>query len=305
MITTLTEQQIAKFPQYIAEWTKRVLEVPQRTLEDAIIDFSLFYKDVLKKPSVPIVILDSPLECWLAVLMFTQNQNRSQVWSQVESQVRSQVQSQVANRVGNFIWPYWDAQFWAGFFSYYEYMRVELGVNFNKKYEVLKSCQQYGLVWPLDDICIVCQPMTICKRNIANQLHCETGPAVSYNGKNEIYALNGVVVPEKWVLTRAENIDPQEVMRETNVEIRRELLRKVGIERMLSALNAKVLDKKGDYELLSVKLSEEIPDARYLKMINPSIKIYHAEAVEPNISTVDAALLWRNNQMFVNPEILT
>lgn len=98
---------------------------------------------------------------------------------------------------------------------------------------------------------------------------------------------------EKDVMTPAEKIDPKEILKRENVDERRELIRKVGIERMLSVLKNKELDKKGDYCLLSVELSETIKDARYLKMKNPSIGIWHLEGVARECNTVQDALNWR------------
>jgi hypothetical protein len=355
MITKLTKKQINKFPKYVAEWTQKGLTTERQSLENAIIDFGNFQKLVLKKEKIAsVVILDSPMQCWIAVGMIVslknlsdsqvqsqvesqvwsqvwsqvssqvysqvnsqvnsqvQSQVQSQVWSQVSSQVKlqvklqvnSQVQSQVQSRIKDFVYPYFDCQFWAGWFSFYEFMRNELGVSYEKEYESFKSCQKYGMVFPLDELCIVCQPPTVIKKN-NNGLHCSDGPALSYNGDNEIYALNGVSMPKEYVLTSAENIAAEMVMKETNVEIRRELLRKVGIERLLNDLPQKVLDTVGNYELYSLDLSDELKNCRYLKMTNPSVGVFHLEGVEPSINTVKEALKWRNNNMFVDAEILT
>jgi hypothetical protein len=65
------------------------------------------------------------------------------------------------------------------------------------------------------------------------------------------------------------------------------------------------LDRQNEYELYSIELSEEVKDARYLKMTNPSIGCFHMEGVAPEINNVKEALLWRNEQMFENAEVLT
>jgi hypothetical protein len=94
-------------------------------------------------------------------------------------------------------------------------------------------------------------------------------------------------------------------MSETNADIRRELLRKVGIERMLANLPHKVVSKRGDYELLSVDLTETVKGAIYLKMLNQSIGVYHMEGVPRECKTVDEALSWRNGGSFIDAEVLT
>ena len=308
MITNLTKVQTDKFPEYVREWVARGLTTKQRSLDDAIIDFGNFQKYILKKEIAPVVILNSPLECRVAVCLTKAlfQESNCQVGSQVQSQVESQVWSQVESQVPNFVYPYFDCQFQASWFSFYEFVKNELGVIYPnlKEYEYLKNCIGYGMVFPLDELCIVCQPPTEIHRN-TNGLHNENGPALTYSGQNEIYALNGVTMDKQYVLAKAEDISSQDVLRETNIEVRRELLRKVEIERLLNDLPHKLLEKRGNYELFSISLSEEIKDARYLKMLNPSINVFHLEGVAPNISTIDAALDWRNQNFFTDAEILT
>jgi hypothetical protein len=105
---------------------------------------------------------------------------------------------------------------------------------------------------------------------------------------------------EKHVMTPAEKLDINEIINEKNVEVRRELIRKIGIERYIQKSGAKVLDKLGDYELLSVRLSDEVPDARYLKMKNPSIGVWHVEGVEGN--TVQEAINFRARNLIDQKE---
>ncbi len=476
MINTLSQLQINKFPEYVKLWTEKGLVTTPKSLENAIIDFSLFQKQILKKPVAPVVILDSPLKCWIAVnivkSIFNKSQEQinsqvvsqvhsqvhlqvwsqvasqvwsqvdlqvmyqvqsqvksqvesqvwsqvnsqigeqvksqvgsqvrsqvisqvrsqvnsqirlqvaSQVWSQVNSQVISQVKEQVNSQIGEqvssqireqvdlqvwsqvasqvnsqvnsqvvlqvesqvesqvglqvssqvnsqireqvdlqvmsqvwsqiklnmqeftFVYPYFDCQFWAGWFSFYEFFRNECGISYPSEYDTFKNCQDYGMVFPLDELCIVCQPPTIIKKNNSG-LHCENGPALSYNGDNEIYALNGVVMKKEYVMTPSHDISGEMILKETNTEMRRELLRKVGVERAMDSLPHKLLEKRGNYELYSIDLSNEVKDARYLKMLNPSVGVWHIEGIEPGISTIADALKWRNNNWYEDAEILT
>jgi len=300
MIESLTKEQEAKLSVYRDLWIKKGLTVEQSSLEDAKIDFSEFQTVILKmsKPA-PVVLLNSPQECWDAIIEhYATDGGKEKATKKKLAEVRKEV--------GEFIWPYFDCQFWAGWFSYYEYMKNELGVTFSneKEYNVFKACQKYGMVFPLEDICIVCQPPTVLKKN-ASGLHCENGAAVSYSGENEIYALNGVVMPKELVMTSASKLSAKKIMGETNAEIRRELIRKVGIERVMDLMPHKLLDKRDNYELYSLELSEEVKDARYLKMTNPSIGVFHLEGVAPEIKNITEALEWRNQKMFVDAQILT
>ena len=294
-IEKLTKAQLDKIPHYVDEFIRRGLTTKQRTLEEATRDFTDFQRVILGKDPAPVVLLKSPSECWKAV-----------VEESVKGATSKAEEKKIREELKNFLYPYFDCQFWASYFGFYEYFRKECGIDYkNEAYDVLLRCFEYGMVFPLDTLCIVCQPFSEIHRNAAGALHNEKGPALSYGGDNEIYALNGVVMKKEQVMTPAEQMNPTDIFRETNVEVRRELIRKVGIERMLAVLPNRLLDKVGNYELFSIDLSDEVKDARYLKMTNPSIGCFHMEGVDPSIKTVEAALKWRNNNWFTNADILT
>lgn len=139
---------------------------------------------------------------------------------------------------------------------------------------------------------------------IRQGLHCEDGPAVAWPTV-KWYFLNDVEVPDWLVLTPAHEISAAKVLEERNAEVRREIVRKIGVERLLKDLNATVLDKDGDYELLALDLLDGRNPRPYLKMKNPSVPgVYHVEGVPPRTATVKAALAWRN-QTLIPPKVLT
>jgi hypothetical protein len=158
-----------------------------------------------------------------------------------------------------------------------------------------------GLIFVLDNYVVISQKPDLIKKNNFG-LHCEDGPALTYddNGISDIYALNGVVMTKEYVETPAERLNPKDIIAETNVGIRRELIRKVGIERMLEQLEYKVIDKRDNYELLNIKLSNEVSDTRYLRMQNPSVNCWHLEGCEGN--SVQEALNWRAKNLIKNGE---
>ena len=123
--------------------------------------------------------------------------------------------------------------------------------------------------------------------------------------EEKLYFLNGVLVPENIVMTPAEQLDCHILLKEKNAEVRREIVRKIGVERIRQKLNAKILDKSSDgiYELLNLDLGDG-RQRPYLKMRSPSIGVYHIEGVPTEIDTVEQALNWRN-QTVDKPVILT
>ncbi len=249
-------------------------------------------------------------QVWSQVLNQVESQVRNQVEDQIEgqvlNQVRSQVGDQVRSQVGNqkITYPYFDCQYWASWFSFYEFARNELAISFTNsiEYESFLNCHSYGMVWPLKNLCVVCQPPTVINKN-SRGLHCENGPALSYNGQNEIYALNGVTVPKELVLTSSEDLSIDFFKNEKNADVKAEFVRKFGIERMLDM--GKLLDTfenypnqkdydwwwKSQYELYDMsKCFADIPYQPYLKMMNQTTKIWHMEAVSPSCRTLKDAI---------------
>ena len=120
-----------------------------------------------------------------------------------------------------------------------------------------------------------------------------TADYLLYVDGKAVWALNGVRVPPWLAELRAEEIDPARFGEIENAEVRREFVRKVGIERILHNLKAKTIDKRGDYELVLLELGDGL-QRPYLKMLNPSIGVWHAEGVHPDCTTIAEALAWRN-----------
>jgi len=83
---------------------------------------------------------------------------------------------------------------------------------------------------------------------------------------------------------------------------------KSALKGLLRITKAKTLDTQGDYQLLTVELSSQMTDCRFLKMNNPSIGVWHVEGVHPTCETVQQAINWRksgNKEEVWNPEVLT
>jgi hypothetical protein len=221
-----------------------------------------------------------------------------QVYNQVRDQVAqvdAQVYNQVRDQVRAFVWPYIDGHWWSGYLayiSYYEYLGLKF-VNTDKIRWFL-SLKDIGLFYPLKNIIIISdKPEKIIKNDLG--LHSQNGPAVLYRDGFCVYALNGIRVPKWLVETKSDALKAEDLKRKEleNVDVRREFIRKIGIDRLCE--HGKVLDSWGNYELIDMKtvLSLDGP-APYLKMKNPSVDLYHLEGVHENCKTVHHALAWRN-----------
>jgi hypothetical protein len=165
--------------------------------------------------------------------------------------------------------------------------------------EFIKACEKvalnlYSILFINDKLILIEKP--ILHLDNRNFLHNENGPAIHFPKLNAgVYCINNVRVSKQLITTPAEKLKADLITKTRNAEIRRELVRKIGIERVLSELGATVLDKTedGKYELVSLALGDG-RNRPYLKMLNPSIGTWHIEGVEPRITTVAGALRYRN-----------
>jgi hypothetical protein len=161
---------------------------------------------------------------------------------------------------------------------------------------------------PYKEIVIATELPSIEKFDERGFLHCDGGPALLCRDGWPLWMLHGVRMSETQVMTPAEKLDPADCLKEQNTEVRRELIRKIGVERMLAKLPHKTLDKRDNYEVLSIDFPGLVQDARYLKMLNPSIGVWHLEGIERECDTVQKAINWRAGtfgNINWNPAIIT
>jgi len=250
------------------------------------------------------------------------NQVSNQVWDQVADQVSKQVRNQVRNQVEDqvrenkklieFSYPYLDGNFMSSYFSYYGYCIQELKIKIDKntlsKFNIYKETSKLSLIYPFDDICFVCKKPTEIHFNENKVLHNDKGASIKYGGDFELYHLNGVLVDKKIVITPSEKITVKQILSEKNVEVRRELLRKVGIDNFIKKSKSKPIEISDDkqYELFKIKIGTD-KYGMYLKMKNPSLEnTYHFEGVSDECNTIEKALAWRDSEVaYIKPSILT
>ena len=100
--------------------------------------------------------------------------------------------------------------------------------------------------------------------------------------------LNGIRVPDWLVMTPAEQIDPKKALEEKNADIQREIIRKIGYDRMLSATGAKTID---DWTCLKTGLKYSLKrmvvgdiNRLYMCYEHASISgVFYAKCVPPEV----------------------
>jgi len=209
------------------------------------------------------------------------------VWASVRDSVRESVRESIKLSIYG--------QHEASFYCFYDYMNQVLKLKEQtKKLEGLSlTAQNSGWFLPLKDICFISERHDVCKLK-NKKLHCDGGPSVHYPDGFSIWALNGVLVPQWLAETKDTELDPRKIIEIQNAEIRREFIRKVGIERIEYKLSSKTIEQDRVYALIDLTLDKG-RTWRYLKMQNPSIGTYHIEGVPMGCKTIQDALNFRNN----------
>jgi len=290
-LEALTQEQINKFPVYVEKWLKIGLNTTNPLNKPKIEEcLNEVYKTAGLTSPKDFMYLQSPLQgCIEANKLCKLNDIKDQIY-----QAGYGLQ---------------DAG-WLSFYDFFINECFEVVKNINQIKPLIKLASLCGWWWPFKNLVIVTEnPIFISLKN--GVLHNDNEMAIKYSDGFGVYALNGIRMPAHYVITPSIELSVIDIMKESNVDIRRELLRKVGLTRFIKETNAKILDtltiqlnhkSSCVYQLLDVNLGNNI-NARVLKMDNPSIDAVHVEGVEDNCETIKEALAWRNGFEKYEPPI--
>jgi hypothetical protein len=197
----------------------------------------------------------------------------------------------------------------AGYYHLYKFAvdnnLVECAPDLKAKLDLAIKLLDLGKVFSFDDVVVVSHKPTEVHFNADKVLHNPDGMSVKFRDGEGFYSLNGIKVPEYVVLTAPEKFTKEQIVNETNADVRREIVRKLSPELIVKILEGKVIDIEGEYELIVIDLGDK-RKRPYLKMINPSIDCVHIEGVPPSCLTVKDAIKARNKRKdYQRPLILT
>lgn len=194
----------------------------------------------------------------------------------------------------------------AAFHGLREAFGFKFGPRFTQVFSMWMSLVKHAFWWwSFKGICVVSEHpavLSTVEERGEPVIHAENSPAVAFRDGWQVYAIRGVRVPPEVVDGPPSRLDPGLLLQIRNSEVRRVIVRRIGLERICEELKAASMDKRKDYELLSLRLSGR--DLTFLKMINPSTGEVHIEGVDPHCRTVGQALRWRNGTD-TRPTILT
>ena len=180
---------------------------------------------------------------------------------------------------------------WVSLLTFFRHV-AELKIDYSKFDHYEKLTTHSGPRIMHEKFCIISDRPKTLKVNERNQPHCVDGPFCEWRDGSKLWALNGIRVPQWVVMTPASEIKKEMIVGEKNADVRRELIRRIGVEKLTEILDYQVLDSMDEYQLISF----DIGDGRvrpYLKMTCPSTKLMHLEGVLPEITTVKKALAYK------------
>lgn len=204
---------------------------------------------------------------------------------------------EIRNSLKNFkLLPALEGQFWVGGWwsapSYLSFLvdvcELELEPETHNLYLDYRAlCESSNYVWVNSEFMIICdRPRSIVLDPDSGELHNIEGPAISYDGGFNVYAIEGYVVPEH-VVTNPDTITIEEINNELNEEVRRILVERLGVREYLDRTGAVVIDydRGGVKGSASRALIKESSGHKWLACTDGSTdRVYYLYAGHPDNS---------------------
>lgn len=215
------------------------------------------------------------------------------------------------------VWTRWWGQMDLYWVAYYRFCETVLGVRYAEADHdglalmdaIGQSC---GWWYPYDGLIIACErPEIVQMEEITDaqpvaegmpatkryRLHATDGPAVRFRDGWSIYAWHGVRVPAKLIETPSQ-ITRDDVVAETNAEVRRAMYERVGPDRYADLLGVQPVHTdawNGQTYTLLRTIEPDTVVGDYLQFVRvqcPSTgRVYHL-SVPPTVHTARAAVAW-------------
>jgi hypothetical protein len=155
------------------------------------------------------------------------------VWDQVRDQVWDQVRDQV--------WGQHDAG-WLSFYDTFKRLGIKEAARLDGLGQVAKSS---GWWWPREGLVILTERPTRLERDDEGRLHSEAGAALLYPDGWGIWVSHGTRVPQQ-VIEAPKTLTVEQITGEQNVEVRRVMVERFGMDRYMKEAGGKLVDEDTD-----------------------------------------------------------
>lgn len=267
--------------------------------------------------SVPVIIVDNPLEAFVGCCYLQAGYHVNQIPSLIKEGIYENGKIKPIYMADNsskifemrkYFHPRERGLFDAYSTTGFEYMmriwNITIPSDLMELLQLRKEMLALGMIYPMGNAVIVSQKPTHWSYNEADQLHNSSGPSFAYAGNYpaNAYHLNGVAVPEWLACTNEGEIDIKMYKEIQNADVKAEFIKKVGIERMLQY--GTMIDtyknydneiwNKSEYEIWDMKdIFPNVEFAPHLKMVNQTTGIWHVEALDPSCRKIPEAMKFR------------
>lgn len=210
-------------------------------------------------------------------------------------------QSWWRNYQGGNMWAYADA--------YYTAYRDILGLRLpeHEKYAAWEQCAINGGFRVLHpEFCMVSDFPEFVRVDDQCRPHCADGPSHRWRDGWSLYHWHGVRVPSHWIEQR-DTLTAAEIFREQNAETRRAGCEIIGWDRVLTDIDAKVVDADGD-PLIGTLYEGQIPGATRCTFLKVKCGTGREFVIPtaPGLKTALEAQAWITNKpvtQWVRPEV--
>ncbi len=246
-IESLTPEQWAEVHQHRDQVIERCLNQP---LDHNKIGQSIgaCYEAVGEKPPLAIVWAPGPVAAlaWSAILRAEgekpeARQLGGQLGGQLRDQLGGQLWGQLRGQLNGAIASGW----WLTDYEFWLHIAQISGITPPDEATLSLARQAADMltptmIIPLRGVCIAVDQHTALHRDNRNRLHCTDGAAWAWADGTQIYALDGIRVPE-WVVRRP---DPKRIISDElpNTEQRRVAMAHYGWDRAVDDLNLKIIE---------------------------------------------------------------
>jgi len=255
-VSRLTTEQTARIPEFRDRWLRHGLSTSATDRKEAERGVNLAYQAAGLEPPKLKIWLDSPYagaigaamleskkfpsvraQVWAQVGDQVRDQVGDQVWAQVRAQVGDQVGDQVRDQVSKAAYGQHDAG-WLGFYEFFsEVCDLESSKRLAGMTLIAKSA---GWWWPFRGAVILTERPRFLHRDERGRLHNESHKAIEYPDGWGFYAIHGIRVPAD-IIERPQDLTAERVKSERNAELRRIMMQKLGFDRYVSEIGAKLI----------------------------------------------------------------
>ncbi len=130
----------------------------------------------------------------------------------------------------------------ASYLSFYEFFYVVCGFDILKPLVPQFNIAPHSGWWIPFDTCIIACAKPTSIHVVGDVLHKDLVPAVNHADGFDVYILNGIYMPDNIVITPANELDSQLILSEGNVDVRREIIRKIGYDKMYEDLGGETIE---------------------------------------------------------------